>query len=507
MTDEQHTLVIRNALVLANADAEPVQQNILIEGGVITAVSSTAGDHLADSQRTTVIDATDQLVVPGFINSHYHSHDVLAKGSMEEEHLETWVLRALPPSFPPRSREEIYVRTLLGALECLRAGITTVQDMVTLHPFDPEHLDAIVEAYEAIGMRAVVGPQYADKTGIDTRPIWDEVIPADKHHLITAAAEPDPDFDLLDYLERTYFSTGQPNDRITWALTPTAPESCTAGLIERTAALAAKHGLPIFTHIYESKSMALEARVHYADNGGSLINWMESLGMAGPNLNLVHSVWILPDEINSLARTGTKAVFNPLSNLKLKCGIPPIHEARRAGVSFGLGCDNPSCSDCQNMFQSMKLAATLSSISDPERLPDLAPSMFDAATRGGARAILKESTLGELKPGYRADLFMIDLHDPAWLPLNGAIRQLVYSESGRGVRTVVVDGEVVIRDGKSTKIDEAELRHRLAEVMPGFMADFEQITARVESLRPYVDEAHRRVWREDVGMNRLFTGR
>jgi 5-methylthioadenosine/S-adenosylhomocysteine deaminase len=509
MSDEPNTLVIRNALVLSNADpdSEPVRRNLLIENGLITAVSPTAGDDLTASETTTVIDATDQLVVPGFVNSHYHSHDVLAKGTMEEEFLELWVLRALPPSFPPRSREEIFVRTALGALECLRAGITTVQDMVTLFPFDPEHLDAVIEAYEAVGIRAVIGPQYADKTGIDSRPVWDEVVPADLHHLVTSAAEPDPDFDLLDYLESNYFTKAATHPRISWALAPTAPESCTDAMITRTADLAHKYDLPVFTHIYESKSMALEARVHYPESDGSLVSWMESLGLSGPRLNLVHSVWLLPDEIAALARTNTKVVFNPLSNLKLKAGIPPIREIQAAGISYGLGCDNPSCSDCQNMFQAMKLAATLTSVSHPDALPPQAPQVFDAATRGGARAILKENELGELKPGYRADLFTLDLHDPAWLPLNGAVRQLVYSETGRAVRTVVVDGQVVVKDGQSAKIDEAELRARLADVMPGYLADFQQISERVDALRPYVNEANRRVWQADVGLNRLFSGK
>ncbi|MEM8852663.1 MAG: amidohydrolase family protein, partial [Pseudomonadota bacterium] len=124
----------------------PATADILVAGGAIVAIGPDLTDAVARHPGCQTIDASDRLVIPGFINAHYHSHDVLAKGTMEEEPLETWRLLALPPQYPKRSREEIKVRTLLGALECLKSGMTTVQDMVTLFPFDPDHLSAVVEA-------------------------------------------------------------------------------------------------------------------------------------------------------------------------------------------------------------------------------------------------------------------------------------------------------------------------------------------------------------------------
>jgi 5-methylthioadenosine/S-adenosylhomocysteine deaminase len=502
-------LVIRNGQYFAGPGPEAglITQDLVAENGIIVKMGPGVGEEVTPSDSVEFVDATDRLVLPGFINAHYHSHDVLAKGTMEEEPLEWWALLALPPSFPARSTEEVRVRTILGALECLRGGITTVQDMVTLFPFEPEQLETVVEAYESIGIRAVVGPQYADKTGIGTRPFWEEVIPEEYHSRVKSFAEPDLDFDLLDYLEEKYFAEGSANGRVTWALAPTAPESCTDGLLKRTVALSERYDLPIFTHIYESKSMALEARIHYGEHDGSLINWLGTLGMLGPRVNLAHSVWLLEHELKKLAETDTKVVFNLLSNLKLKSGIPPIEAVQRMGISYALGCDNPSCSDSQNMFQAMKLTATLNAITHPDPLPEQAYQVFDAATRGGARAIGKSDSLGELAVGFRADCYLVDLHDPSWLPLNSAVRQLVYSESGRGVETVIVDGDVVIRNGRSTKIDEAALRAQLAEVMPTFLADFANARERVSELRPYLLEAHQRVWAEDVGLNRLFSGR
>ncbi|WP_086708379.1 amidohydrolase family protein [Streptomyces antimycoticus] len=508
MTDTASTvLIVKNANFIdgESEDARLVVQDLVVRDGVIVerGAGVAAGYHTPEA---TVLDGTDQLVVPGFVNAHYHSHDVLAKGTMEEEVLEWWALLALPPSFPPRSEAEIRIRTLLGALECLRGGITTVQDMVTFAPFDEAQLDAVVEAYETIGLRAVVGPQYADKAGIGTRPFWEETIPAEHRSKAKSFAEPDPDFDLLDYLEKNHFGRKTDGGLVSWALAPTAPEACSDELIARTAELSNRYELPVFTHIYESKSMALEARTHYQDYGGSLITWMKSMGLTGPRVNLAHSIWLLDKELDMLAETDTRVVLNLLSNLKLKSGVPPTSAYQRRGISYALGCDNPSCSDSQNMFQAMKLTATLNAISSRDPLPPQAWAVLEAATAGGARAIGRAADLGKLDPGFVGDFSLIDLTDPSWLPLNSAVRQLVYAESGRGVRKVVVGGDVVISDGRSTKIDEAALRGELLEIMPRFLDDFGAARGRVEVLRPYLQEAHRKVWACDVGVNRMLNG-
>lgn len=480
----------------------PQAADILVEAGRIAAI----GQGLA-AGGAEVLDASGKLVIPGFINAHYHSHDVLAKGTMEEEPLETWRLLALPPQYPRRSRAEIRARTLLGALECLRSGMTAVQDMVTLYPFDPEHLDAVVEAYAEIGIRAVIALQYADKRGIDTIPHWREVFPPDLHGSLSTAAEPDAGIDQLSYLEETYLRHPQRYPTISWALGPSAPERCSTALIQRTRDLAERYDLPIFTHIYESKGMALQARHDYPEHGGSLIRRLKAEGLLSPRLNLAHSVWLLPEEIEILAETGTNVVMNPLSNMKLKSGIPPVRAFEAAGVSFSLGCDNCSCSDAQNMFQAMKLTALMAAVSDPDPGPPQADKVFHAATAGGARAIGRSGDLGRIAEGCRADLVLLDLSDPTFVPLNSALRQLVYTESSRAVETVVVEGKVVLQNRRLRTMDERRLLDEVLEVVPAFQKDFETVAARIAKLRPYLQEAHRRIWAEDVGINRLFTGR
>ncbi|MEJ0069607.1 MAG: amidohydrolase family protein [Pseudomonadota bacterium] len=185
-----------------------------------------------------VIEAAGKLVLPGFINAHYHSHDVLAKGTLEEVPLETWRLYALPPQYPPRSVDEIYARTLLGALECLRSGMTTVQDMLTLYPFDEAHFDAVHARLRRDrhprGVRAAVRRQEGHRHGA----VLARGVPPELHGLLSSAAEPEKGFDLLGFVEREMLRA-PPRERVIWALGPSSPERCTTALMRRTSDLRA----------------------------------------------------------------------------------------------------------------------------------------------------------------------------------------------------------------------------------------------------------------------------
>ena len=318
-----------------------------------------AGDRIAglapDYNRDAgieVIEARDNLVLPGFVNAHYHSHDVLAKGTLEEVPLETWRLYALPPQYPPRSVEEVYARTMLGALECLRSGMTTIQDMLTLYPYEDRHFEAVMAAYEKIGIRVIFALQYADRKGLDTLPFWRDIFPPEMHPLLSTAAEPERQLDLIGHFEDTCLKSPAP-DRVSWALGPSAPERCSTKLMQRTIELARRYDIPVYSHIYESRGMALQARLTLPEFKGRLINRLAAEEVLDERLNLAHSVWLAPDEIELLASSGTGVVLNPQGNLKMKCGLPPIRLLQKAGVRIGLGCDNCSCSDAQNMFVAM----------------------------------------------------------------------------------------------------------------------------------------------------------
>src|SRR5690348_14094362 len=243
----------------------PIADLLIVDGIIAAAREGIAaaverGESIAELGTRAIdqtIDATDKLLMPGFVNAHYHSHDVLLKGCFETIPLELWVLSALPPSYPKRTTAEIRARTLLGSIECLRSGITTVQDLATIYPFDEEHLDTMLKAYEDVGIRCVFALQIADVPGVKSIPFWDDVVPAEQRRFLSGAVEPFKGIDLPKLVRDIVRTKGNRHPRLTWALGPSSPERCSDSLLASLAELSDGEKLPVYTHIYESKAMTL----------------------------------------------------------------------------------------------------------------------------------------------------------------------------------------------------------------------------------------------------------
>lgn len=486
----------------------PPVRDVLIEDGVIAAVTRPDEDMEAKHRVATVgevLDASGKLVMPGFVNAHYHSYDTLAKGLFEDIPFDVWALLALPGAYGARSREELRARTLLGALECLKNGITTVQDMCTLMPLDEETLDIVLAAYEEIGIRTVFSIGLRDLGELDIAPFLPDDMPAAALDLVRGA--PADPMALLDFTERQIARRGTLPPNIHWGISPSGPQRSSRTLLEGVADLAGRHALPIFTHVYETKAQAAKARRIYGEHGGSMIRYMADAGLLGPSTTLAHGIWITPEEIEILAASGANVAHNPISNMKLKNGIAPIRELRKAGVTLSVGCDNCSCSDCQNIFEVMKMFCLLAAVAEPEETGIHAVQAIEAATIGGARAVGLEGRIGAVRPGMTADLCLIDLDDIAYVPLNSAARQLVYGECGRGVDSVIVGGRILLRERRATTIDEAALRAEIGELMPGFRRDAERVRRAGAMALPYLAEANANVERHRLGLDRFVTRR
>lgn len=479
---------------------KPPVRDILVERGEIVAVEETIADP--DPSRTRVIDAAGRLVIPGLINAHYHSHDTLCRGMFEELPLEFWLLYTLPMG-ARRSKEEVRARTLVGALESLRAGITTVQDMLGLVPLTQDYIDVVVSAYREIGIRVVFSPMVFDIPPIAMVRHRDALPPDVQEMLGTHALPAREQIDILDaqYRRNRDFPT------LHWAVAPFAPQRCTPALLEGCAQLAHDHDLCVYTHVYETRGQVHIARDDYAAHGGSFINYLQSTGLLGPRLNIVHSVWISRGEMDQMAAADAGIVLNHLSNMKLKSGIAPVLDLRDSGVRLGLGCDNCSGSDVQSIFQAMKMFCLFSAVSDPEPGPSLAHEALRHATLGNARTAGLQGRLGALRPGHKADMVLIDLTDVSYLPYNSAARQLVYTEAGRGVETVIVEGRPLIERRTVTSIDEEALRREVADLMRHFVADYDAVVESRKRALPYMREAHRKVWEKQIDVANRFIPR
>jgi 5-methylthioadenosine/S-adenosylhomocysteine deaminase len=506
------TILLRGGRVYDRAGDvhRPAFREVIVEGDRIVAVeapdSPLVQALLQSAERgvVRVIDATGKLVIPGLVNAHYHSYDVLSKGRFEDMPFDVWMLHSQPAYWGKRSKAELRARTLLGALEALRHGITTIQDMNSLVPQHEETLDTILSAYEEVGIRVVFSIAVRDLAALDIEPFLPAGIPADVAAII-AGKPGDAKADLA--FIRVQLARRNPlPPRLHWAIGPSGPQRCSTELLEGLAAISADFDLPVLTHTYETRAQLAKARTAFDRFGGSYVRYMREIGLLTHRTTLAHGVYLTPPEIDELAKAGAGVVHNPLANLKLKNGTAPLIDFRRAGINLALGCDNCSCSDCQNLFQAMKMYALLAQGMDGEPSGVFACDAFDAATIGSARAVGLSGQVGEVKPGMKADLALIDLSDYAYQPFNSAARQMVYGETGRGVDTVMVEGEVVLSDGKPTRVDWESFRGELAELMAKADADYAALAKRNAPAVPYLLDAARNVNRAPLGLNRYVGG-
>ena len=464
----------------------PARADILIDGNRIAAVGRDLRAQPGLVPETTVtIDARDQLVLPGFMNAHYHSHDTLLKGCFEILPVELWSVLALPPSFPRRSRRELRARTLIGAVECLHGGITTVQDMDRVHPFDADDIDAVLQAYDEVGIRCIFAPHVTERPPLETTAFWRETIPPEEQWRLSSPAGPlfPPGTDIAQALAGFILPRRGRYGRITFGVGPSSPDRLHPATIEALADFTRRENLPFYIHLNESRGAALQGRQQLGAHGGSHVRFLHACGALGPRTSLAHSVWLTDEEIGLIAETGSTVALCPVGNLKTRSGIARIRDVLAAGVNVGLGCDNCSCSDAQNMFQAMKMMCSLAAVGAGQGEPPTAAAALRAACTGGAIPAGLGRELGALRPGMLADMVLLDLTDPSFVPFNSAARQVVFTESGRAVRTVIVDGRVVLRDGRVTTVDEAALRAEIVELMLQLTHDAAEVDARVAPIR------------------------
>jgi cytosine/adenosine deaminase-related metal-dependent hydrolase len=478
---------------------QPAVADVLLDDGMISAI---AAPGTLGAPAAVTINLAGHLLIPGFINAHYHSHDLLAKGSFESLPLEQWGLIAGPMG-NHRSLAEIRVRTLLGAVEALRNGVTTVQDFSSFLPFSDEVVDTILNAYQEAGLRVIYSITVRDRSQLATILGAERLVPPALRRIIGETA--DEPLAQLAFIEAQIARIGSRDDMIIWALGPSAPQRCSPTLLKGVAGLAKTLGLPVYTHVYESRGQKLHAAETLQAYGGSAITYMAAMGLLGPHVNLAHGVWPDADEIRRLADSGTGVVLNMLSNLRLRNGVAPIAAYRDAGVRLALGSDNCSCSDTVNLFQVMKLYCLLGGIMNPATPPPAAAEALRLATLGGAHSAGRAGTLGAIEPGHRADLVALDLSDPAFRPLNSVARQLVFAETNRAVRHVWVNGRQVVRDGAAALVDEARLLDELAQLMPAISRDLDRLRADAASISGLTADLQREAWAGPLPYNRYLT--
>lgn len=423
---------------------------------------------MRDKYRSAAVVGSERMaVLPGFINAHHHSKGVSTiQHGIPDMLLEPWILAHR------RTRHgDPHLESLLSAAGQLRSGVTSVVNVLNTAGDSATYAKTVretIEGYDRSGMRAVTA------AGLTTQSF-----------LVSGAGEDERFIESLPEAIRTYARTMLPQgDRITedeyfdvmrgiWEeyrdharvglwFGPPGPQWVSDAFMTRIAEQAEDWDIGIQTHVDESIYEMIHGPRFY---GKHTMLHLHDLGVLSPRFSIAHGVWLTEEEIAVMAETGAAVSHNPSSNLRLRAGIAPLNGLREAGVTVALGMDGTTLDEDEDMFSEMRLAARLHGtpiLGEPA--PTIA-DVFALVTEGGARLMRETGRLGRIAPGHAADLVLVNLDRVTWpwvAPEADPREVLLYRARAGDVDTVLVDGEIVLREGLPTRFDLQEVGRELA---------------------------------------------
>ncbi len=404
-----------------------VTGDLLVRGGRIVGVGWIDADAAVDE----VIDAHDCAVLPGFVQTHVHLCQTLFRGAADDLSLIDWLKKRIWPMEAAHTPASVRASARLGIAELIKGGTTCALTMETVR-----HTGEVFRVVEETGFRATVGKCMMDA--------GDEVPSALREKTEASIGE------SLALLGEWH---GRGDGRLRCCFAPRFAISCTRELLTEVSRLARERSVLLHTHASENQT---EIEIVERETGQRNIHYLKAVGFAAPHVVLAHCVQVDQSEIDVLARTGTHVAHCPSSNLKLGSGIAPITEMLARGISVSLGADGAPCNNRLDMFTEMRTASLLQKArAGSEALP--AGRVLRMATIDGARALGLGHEIGSLEAGKQADMTIIDLNRIHLTPRTDPVSAIVYAAQAGDVRTVIIDGRVVLRDGELTTDNETEL--------------------------------------------------
>jgi len=415
-------------------DADRVERDVdvLIDGARIARIGSIDARRLAPG--TTVLDGQGRALVPGFVNAHTHLYQSMLKGRRDDLSLVDWcdavtfpfVRRVLDDAWHHGRQKVGRLWSMLATIEMVRSGITTFVDM-------DMNLDGVIAAWLEVGIRGVAAMTLVDQ--------W---VPEDV--MVSLNETKDDTVRLIE----TWHRVPKESPLVTVFLGPSAPFTCSEGLLRWIRERADEHDLGIQTHVSET---AWEVEQSVSLTGRTPLDYLESIGFLASPITAAHGVHLTEGEIELAARRGVAVIYNPKSNMKLGSGIAPIVALRRAGAAIALGTDGAASNDLLDPFEEMRCAVMLQKVAAQDPTVLGARDVFRFATEGGAKACRLDS--GTIDEGRLADVVLINLGGAHLFRLTDEIvPALVYCARADDVETVVINGCVVMKDRTIVTIDE-----------------------------------------------------
>ncbi len=438
--------VIRNAVAIVTMDSVQPRLDggyVVVDGTTIDAVGDGAAPRIPDA---SVVDAGGAVILPGLVNTHHHLFQTLTRAvpSVQDAELFDW-LRRLYPIWARIGDEGFYYAALVGLAELLLSGCTTTTDHQYLFPRGTGRiLDTQIEAARRIGIR------FHPTRGSMSLSEKDGGLPPD-------SVVQDEDEILADS-ERVIseFHDPRPGAMLRIALAPCSPFSVTPRLMRRTAELARRHGVRLHTHLAETVD---EEKFCLQSIGRRPVDFLDECGWMADDVWLGHGIHFDDGEIARLGRARLGVAHCPSSNMRLGSGFARVHDLLRAGVHVGLGVDGSASNDSSHMLGEARQAMLLARVRHGAGAMTAVQALH-LATLGGAECLGRDD-IGSITPGKAADLAIFDITDigfsGSWDPAGA----LLFCQPAR-VRTLLVNGRVVVQDGRLQTVDlvEVQRRHR-----------------------------------------------
>lgn len=426
------TLIQNGRLLLTDPDRfRVIEGDLVIEKDVIIGIYP-GGIHAVPSAFDKVIDASGKLVMPGLINAHTHAYMSLFRNYADDLEFFDW-LHKVEEVEDHLTEEDLYWATMLSVIEMLRTGTTCFVDMHLRSAKNGKKNDpegAAGAAVNVSGIRAFLS-----------------------RGMVGEAEDQDSLRRFREFFGEADLYEG--DQRVKYMLGPHATYSCRPDLLSRIRDLGMEKNMMATIHIAESEA---ESQTIAEENGGiTPVQYVAQSGLFDLPVIAAHCVNVTPEDIKLLKEKNVSIAINPRSNMKLGNGFAPVPQMLEAGLNLCLGTDGSGSNNTQNMFQEMNFAALIYKGKEKKAKCVDAADVLRFATTGGAKALQMENKLGIIKVGALADLILLDLGVPQFIPHNNIVSGLVYSANGSEVRTVLVNGRVVMEDGRILTLDEQEV--------------------------------------------------
>ena len=419
-------LVIKNGTVITMDGARRIiRGDILIDGSTIKKIGRLTR---SDTEKAKVIEASGLVVSPGFIQTHVHLCQTLFRNLAEDMELLDWLRLKIWPFEGAHSPQSVALSAKIGLTELIKCGTTAIMDMATVH-----HTDYIFQEIERSGIRAICG-----------KAMMDDCAGAPK------SLKESTEWSISESLRLRNDWHGKANGRIQFAFAPRFVLSCSEKLLCEVRDIAGDFGLLIHTHASENRGELDEVIRRYQKSN---IEYFHQIRLTGEQLCLAHCIWLNANELDIVQETKTKVLHCPSSNMKLGSGIAPVPEMLSRGITVSLGADGAPCNNNLDIFQEMRLAAL---IQKPRLGPKTltAEKVFEMATLQGARTLGMEKEIGSIEVGKKADIIIMDLEKVHSLPEENIYSRIVYSARSEDVKTVIVDGAILMKDRRLRTIEE-----------------------------------------------------